>query len=240
MKVKICGITNLEDALTAVEAGADALGFIFYAQSPRCISKREAKRILQQLPAFVEKVGVFVNSSPEEIEETCRTLKLTLVQLLGDSYTSGVVRRLSMPVMRAFRVSEAFNACLAYNFLKRSKTTTVLLDTYDAKRYGGTGKSIELKRAKALVQEISEFGYVVLAGGLTPTNVAETIQEVRPFGVDVASGVEREAGKKDPEKVWTFVRSAKAAFAQLERERQKSSLALKKTEAAFNLNSNAH
>ncbi|MCS7212267.1 MAG: phosphoribosylanthranilate isomerase [Chloroherpetonaceae bacterium] len=216
MKVKICGITSLEDAEIALAAGADALGFVFYPRSPRRISVREAKRIIQSLPVFVEKVGVFVDGSPDEIDETCRSLKLTLAQLSGDVFTSGVVRRFRIPVMRAFRVNESFNACVAYNFLKRSKTTTVLLDTYDAKLHGGTGRCIDREKAKGLVKEISEFGYVVLAGGLTPSNVAETIEAVRPFGVDVASGVEKEAGKKDPEKVRAFVENAKAAFQRLE------------------------
>lgn len=215
MRVKICGITNLQDAEAAIAAGADALGFIFYSKSPRRIRAREAKRIIQKLPAFVEKVGVFVDGSPQEIEETCRSLKLTLAQLSGDSFTSGIVRRLSIPAMRVFRVSERFNACVAYNFLKRSKTTTVLLDTYDAKLHGGTGRCIEPEKAKRLVRDISEFGYVVLAGGLTPANVAEIIRIVQPYGVDVASGVEKEAGKKDPDKVRDFVENAKAAFRAL-------------------------
>ncbi|PIO48879.1 MAG: N-(5'-phosphoribosyl)anthranilate isomerase [[Chlorobium] sp. 445] len=213
MKVKICGITSWADARVAVAAGADALGFIFYTKSPRRISVREAKRIIQKLPVFVEKVGVFVDSPWQEIEEISRSLKLTLAQLSGEGFTSGVVKRLSVPTMRAFRVHEAFEASMAINFLKRSKTTTVLLDAYSARLYGGTGQCIQLERAKSLVKDISEFGYVLLAGGLTPENVAEVICSVQPYGVDVASGVEKEAGKKDPDKVRAFIENAKSACA---------------------------
>jgi phosphoribosylanthranilate isomerase len=211
MRVKICGITNLADALVAVEAGADALGFIFYDKSLRRISVRHAKQIIQQLPLFVEKVGVFVNTELSEIESISRALKLTAVQLVGEHFSASQVKRVTMPVIKTFRVNPQFNACVACDFLKRTKTTTVLLDTYDAKQYGGTGKTIDIEQARALVKDISEFGYVILAGGLNPENVETVVRYTRPYAVDVASGVEKEAGKKDHDKVRAFITKVKSA-----------------------------
>ncbi len=210
MKVKICGITNLEDALAAIEAGADALGFIFYDKSPRRISVHHARQIIQQLPLFVEKVGVFVDAEMEEIESTSRALKLTAVQLVGEHMSASQVKRLTIPVIKTFRVGPQFNAQVACDFLKHAEITTVLLDTYDAKQYGGTGKTIDIEQARALVKDISEFGYVILAGGLNPENVETVVRYTQPYAVDVASGVEKEVGKKDHEKMRAFVARAKS------------------------------
>ncbi len=211
MRVKICGITNLEDALVAVEAGADALGFIFYDKSLRRISVHHAKHIIQQLPLFVEKVGVFVNAEIEEIESISRAVKLTAVQLVGECISASQVKKLNVPAIKAFRVGPQFSAQVACDFLKHAETTTVLLDTYDAKQYGGTGKTMDMEQARALVKDISEFGYVILAGGLNPENVEAAVRYSRPYAVDVASGVEKEAGKKDHEKVRAFIAKAKSA-----------------------------
>jgi phosphoribosylanthranilate isomerase len=203
-KVKICGITTPEDALTAVEAGADALGFVFYKESPRHIFPEEAARIINLLPPFVQAVGLFVNEAPEVVNQVSRNCRLGLVQLHGDE-TPDYCRRIEQRVMKAFRVRSL--TCL--DPIADYRLSGCLLDAYSPSFYGGTGTSFNWE----IAQEAVKRGHkIVLAGGLTPDNVAEAIRQVHPYAVDVSSGVESAPGKKDADKIRQFIRNAKEAL----------------------------
>lgn len=203
-RVKICGITSPEDALTAVEAGADALGFVFYKESPRHIFPEEAARIIRLLPPFVQVVGLFVNEAPEIVNQVSRTCRLGLVQLHGDE-TPDYCRRIEQRVMKAFRIHSL--TCL--DPIADYRLSGCLLDAYSPTAFGGTGMSFNWEIAR---EAITRGHRIVLAGGLTPDNVAEAIRQVRPYGVDVSSGVESAPGKKDTDKVREFIRNAKEAL----------------------------
>lgn len=204
-KVKICGITNLEDALLSAKFGADALGFNFYKKSPRYILPELAREIIDQIPANIFKVGVFVNEARDRIVEVARITLIDAVQLHGDE-TPEFARKLKaetgLQVMKAFRVSESFepNALLEY------EVDAVLLDTYSPDSYGGTGAMFNWDIAKVL-----NCQQLYLAGGLNSYNVAAAVKAVRPFAIDVASGVESTKGKKDARKLETFIMNAKSA-----------------------------
>jgi phosphoribosylanthranilate isomerase len=203
-QVKICGITNPQDALTAVEAGADALGFVFYKESPRHIFPEEAARIINLLPPFVQAVGLFVNEVPEVVNQISRNCRLGLVQLHGDE-TPDYCRKIEQRFMKAFRIRTL--TCL--DPIADYRMSGCLLDAYSPSFYGGTGKSFNWEIAR----EAMIRGYrIVLAGGLTPDNVAEAIRQVRPYAVDVSSGVESAPGRKDTDKVLEFIRNAKEAL----------------------------
>ena len=203
-RIKICGITNPQDALTAVEAGADALGFVFYKESPRHIFPEEAARIINLLPPFVQAVGLFVNESPEVVNQISRNCGLGLVQLHGDE-TPDYCRKIEQRFMKAFRIRTL--TCL--DPIADYRMSGCLLDAYSPSFYGGTGKSFNWEIAR----EAMIRGYrIVLAGGLTPDNVAEAIRQVRPYAVDVSSGVESAPGRKDADKVLEFIRNAKEAL----------------------------
>jgi phosphoribosylanthranilate isomerase len=201
--VKICGITNLADAVTAVEAGADALGFIFYPQSKRCISVSTAASIIREVPAPILKVGVFVNVTREEALATQSGCGLTVLQFHGDEppeYCAGF----NGVTWKAFRVEgvETLRRLPTYN------TSAWLLDAWSPAMPGGTGERFDWD----LALEAQDAGRpIILAGGLTPENVAGGIQRVRPWGVDVSSGVELSPGRKDAAKVKAFIQAAKAA-----------------------------
>jgi phosphoribosylanthranilate isomerase len=184
--VKICGITRLEDAEFAIECGAQALGFVFWPDSPRFIGPDRARAIVRMLPPFVTPVGVFVNQPADHVNEIAALVKLGVVQLHGDesvAYASGLDR----PVLKAMAVHDAsgIEQCAA--------TTMILLDAHDPVRRGGTGQTIDWSAAAAVAARRP----IVLAGGLNPDNVARAIACVRPFGIDVSSGVEQAAGVKD-------------------------------------------
>jgi phosphoribosylanthranilate isomerase len=205
-KVKICGITNLEDALHAVECGADMLGFNFYRGSKRYIEPAVAAEILNALgDAAVEKIGVFVNADAAEIAETARQVRLDGVQLHGDeSPELADAVKASLPdvlVVKALRVGSgvAIRSAAAY------AVDHVLLDGDAGAMFGGAGQVFDWELAKGVEG-------LILAGGLTPHNVAEAILALRPHAVDVASGVESSPGKKDPEKVAAFIKAAKEAL----------------------------
>lgn len=204
MKVKICGITTPEDALTAVEAGADALGFVFYKESPRHIFPEEAARIINLLPPFVQTVGLFVNEAPETVNQVSRICRLGLVQLHGDE-TPDYCRRIEQRVMKAFQIRSL--TCL--DPIANYRLSGCLLDAYSPTCYGGTGTSFNWEIASEAVQRGHR---IVLAGGLTPDNVADAISQVRPYGVDVSSGVESSPGKKNAVKMQEFIRNAKEVF----------------------------
>lgn len=201
VKVKICGITNLPDARAAVDAGADALGFVFYEQSPRYVSLRVAAEIARQLPPFILKVGVFVNVPEELVFNAIAQCSLNLLQFHGEE-TPEYCTSFGIMSMKAFRIRNA-KSLLA---LPDYKTEAWLLDAYTPNNRGGTGAKFNWDWAV----EAQKFGRpIFLAGGLTPDNVADAVRRVKPFGVDVSSGVESAPGKKDYDKVRAFIRAAK-------------------------------
>jgi phosphoribosylanthranilate isomerase len=201
--VKICGITSAGDALAAVNAGADALGFMFWPGSRRLVSLANAATIIRSLPPSVAKVGVFVDPVEEEVRRTIAECGLDTVQFHGEE-TPEFCRRFGLPVFKAFRIRDAasLKALPAYS------QEVWLLDSYVAGQPGGTGASFDWDVAVAAVKL---GGRVILAGGLTPENVAEAVRKVRPYGLDVSSGVESEPGKKDPETMRAFIAAAKGA-----------------------------
>lgn len=204
MFLKICGITRLSDAVHAAEHGADALGFVFWPQSPRHITPERAAEIIAALPLGVTAVGVFVNEPVDGIRDVVAQTGITSVQLHGDE-PPPYADALGWPVMRAINVNEAEQVCAAW-----PADTTFLVDAADPVRRGGTGSTVDWQVAATVARRWR----IVLAGGLTPANVAGAIATVRPFGVDVASGVEDAPGVKNPDKVARFLASARGAFEQ--------------------------
>jgi phosphoribosylanthranilate isomerase len=202
-KVKICGITSLDDALMALDAGADALGFVFFEKSPRNIDPELAAGIIANLPPFIQTVGLFVNAPLDFVNTTADRCGLDLVQLHGDespAYCHMVRRR----VMKVFRVRGMESLAPIADY----KVAAYLLDAYSPNAYGGTGATFNWDCAIAA----KKHGTIVLAGGLDPDNVAGAVAKVQPYAVDVSSGVEASPGKKDPEKVWRFIQQAKQPF----------------------------
>jgi phosphoribosylanthranilate isomerase len=202
-KVKICGITNEEDARAAATAGADAVGLMFYPGSPRCISVETARAISAGLPGYVLRVGVFVNPSPEEVWAAMGGGCLNLLQFHGEE-TPEFCRQFGLMTMKAFRVrdAESLDGIAGY------EADAYLLDSYVAGRPGGTGETFNWE----LAAQAKRFGRpIFLAGGLTPENVAEAVRTARPFAVDVSSGVERAPGKKDHQKMRDFIAVAHGA-----------------------------
>ena len=202
-KVKICGITNLEDGLHAADHGADMLGFNFYRGSKRCVDPPNVKDIVRSL-ADVQSVGVFVNAGVQEVIDVVNEVKLDAIQLHGNETPKFVAQvRELMPnvlIFKAVRVDAGFDS----KNTARSGADYILLDGDAGCDFGGAGKTFEWSQARGV-------DGLILAGGLTPENVAEAIRTVRPYAVDVASGVESSPGKKDPKKVESFIRNAKAA-----------------------------
>lgn len=201
IKVKICGTTNLEDALTAIRCGADALGFIFWNRSPRCVDAKTAHRIIGDLPPFITTVGVFVNEAADVVNTIVKDCRLDRVQLHGDE-TPEYCDKIHAKTIKVFRVKEAedIKAIRDYN-----NVSTYLLDAYLEGLPGGTGRVFNWD----LAVDAKKFGPIILSGGLTPENVKEAVLKVRPYGVDVCSGVELKPGKKDPEKVLRFVKEVR-------------------------------
>ena len=195
-KIKICGITNVEDAIQAAELGADALGFIFYRGSKRYIDPNSAKEIISSLPPFLTKVGVFVNQELEEIADIQENTGINAVQLHGDE-TPELCRSLSSAVIKAIRVKDSEDI----ERLAQYPVQAILLDTYSDAEYGGTGKSFDW----GILDNKSIAEKIILSGGLNPDNVAEAVRIVNPYAVDVSSGVEAEPGKKDHEKLKKFI-----------------------------------
>jgi phosphoribosylanthranilate isomerase len=204
VRVKICGITNARDAKAACDLGAAALGFNFYEKSPRVIAPAAAWKIISKLPKNVEAVGVFVNWSAEAIIALGRAIHLDTVQLHGDE-PPAVARECA----KCFRVTKALAAGANFQLKKLRAYPAVsafLLDAAATGQYGGTGKRSDW----AVARRAAKSHRIILAGGLTPENVAEAIRTVQPYAVDVASGVESRPGKKDPGKLRAF-------FAEVER-----------------------
>jgi len=204
IKIKICGITNQEDAEAAVAAGADALGFVFYARSPRYIEPAVAKRIIAQLPPFVLSIGVFVNHDQESIRNLVDECGLAFAQLHGDE-TPTFCESLGRPVLRALRLHDRGSLLALAEYKGRMGVKGFVVDAYSSEAYGGTGQTVDW----SLAREVAHAAPILLAGGLTPGNVQEAIQHVHPYGVDISSGVEEHPGKKDHEKIRAFTQAVR-------------------------------
>ncbi|CAM4096240.1 N-(5'-phosphoribosyl)anthranilate isomerase [Bacillus manliponensis] len=203
MKVKICGITDMETALAACEAGADAVGFVF-AKSKREVTKEKARKMIGKLPSHIMKVGIFVNESPVEIEHTASYCGLTHVQLHGEE-DNNLVKNLNIPSIKALGMHTSADVEQA----ARYETDFLLFDSPKEKYYGGNGKTFSWEIVKNLPDELRRKS--ILAGGLHVGNVAEAIGIVRPYMVDVSSGVETN-GKKDIEKIKQFIKKVKECY----------------------------
>ncbi|MBI3592927.1 MAG: phosphoribosylanthranilate isomerase [Nitrospirae bacterium] len=202
MRIKICGITNLEDALAAVDYGANALGFVFVQQSPRFILPDKAKEIISYLPPFVTTVGVFVNEVPGKIREIMEFSGVDVLQLHGDEPPDACT--IWHRVVKAFRVRDFTDLKL----LEAYRVSAFLLDTYSPESFGGTGQTFNWD----IAVEARRFGRIILSGGLTPDNIEKAVNRVRPYAVDVSSGVESDRGKKDLKKMKAFIEKAKDAL----------------------------
>ena len=196
MMVKICGITNREDALAAIEGGASALGFNFYPQSPRYLNPEQAAELIAQLPATVWKVGVFVNESPQRITEIVNRAGLDVAQLVGQADSLSGLR-----IWRAIQVDENFRL----SNLDQIEAEAILLDTPSGAAHGGTGRTFDWSKAAGLTKK-----KIILAGGLDAANVRQAIAAVHPWGVDTCSRIESFPGRKDHLKMAQFLREATA------------------------------
>jgi phosphoribosylanthranilate isomerase len=207
--IKFCGTTSVEDALASVEAGADALGFIF-ALSKRRVTPEKAQQIIRKLPANVERIGVFLDETPEEVRRIATEVDLTGIQLHGDEVASEVYdslpesRRDSLRIIKTVFVREAFTDRLDSEIRGGSRVSAWLLDAG-----AGSGQTFDWKAAQA--QLGGRQGRFIIAGGLTPGNVGEAIRTLSPWGVDVVSGIEQEPGRKDPAKMKAFVAAVRKA-----------------------------
>jgi phosphoribosylanthranilate isomerase len=214
-RIKICGITNVSDAQSAVQAGADAVGLNFYPSSPRFITRSTARQIRDVLPRGITKVGVFVNAEAKEVCRTFDELELDLIQLHGDETPEFIAQLGNRPVMRAFRLGPDGLQPI-FTYLEACKQLgcvpkLVMIDAFSNGVYGGSGEIADWAIcAKYSLQ--TDLPPLVLAGGLDPSNVARAIQQVRPAAVDTASGVESSPGRKDPAAVAAFVKAARKAF----------------------------
>ena len=215
MFVKICGVTRPDDAEAAVEAGAGAIGFVFWPESPRFIDPYRARAIASTLPPFVTAVGVFVNQPLQYVNAVASLLRLGAVQLHGDE-TPEYAAAVSSPVIKAVSFGPVDDVRVG----AWPASTTLLLDAHDPVKRGGTGRTIDWTGASAVAAQRK----ILLAGGLTPDNVMEAIAQVRPFGIDVSSGVERTPGVKDHRRVRALFEALRTAA--VERERLRSSARL--------------
>lgn len=202
VKVKICGITNLNDAKVAVDLGADAIGFVF-AESPRKIKKEKAGLITRKLPPFITFVGLFVNETPENIEEICNFCGIDAVQLHGNERPNILNKLRHRKTIKAFRIKTERDIVP----ISKYKANAVLLDGYAKDKMGGSGISFNWE----IVKKVKTSSAIIIAGGLTPLNVSNAIKIARPYGVDVSSGVESRTGKKDKTLIRKFIDNAKSA-----------------------------
>lgn len=202
VKIKVCGITNSADAIAAVEAGADALGFIFFEGSPRYVTPEKARAIIRELPPFVSKAGVFVNATPDKVGRTIEETGIDTLQFHGEEPPE-LCRGYNVKVIKAFRVQGKDMLAL----MPRYDVDAWLLDSFSAGARGGTGATFDWDLA---VHACSLGTPVVLAGGLNPENIAAAIERVQPYAVDVSSGVESAPGQKDHAKIAAFINNARA------------------------------
>ena len=203
IKVKICGITNLEDALNAQSLGADALGFVFCEDSPRYISPKDAGDIIKKLPPFVKSVGLFVNEKKEMIDDALKTSSIDLIQFHGDEDES-FCKQFNLPFIKAIRVIDGINLLEYMSYFESA--SALLLDSYSGNARGGTGHQFnwELIPTETNVP-------LVIAGGLNPDNIKSLLEQRQPYAVDVSSGVESAKGKKDLNKMKQFMDGVKNA-----------------------------
>jgi phosphoribosylanthranilate isomerase len=200
-RIKICGITRMDDAIAAEDAGADAIGFVFHPSSPRYISPENAGLISRNIGPFMARIGVFVNTPIETIRAVCRNAILTGVQLHGEE-TPAMVRELQsfVPVIKAFRVGHGFMP----EVLEQYGANAYLLDTFaEGTCYGGTGKTFDWN----IVGACTRYGRILLAGGITNDNVVDALRIATPWGIDVSSGVEKSPGVKDKEKITSLMQT---------------------------------
>lgn len=215
-RIKICGITNFDDALLAQELGADALGFIFFARSPRAVLPRRAAEIIAQLAPFISKVGVFVDEEEDMILEVASRCRLNALQLHGQespSYCSDLKGR-GFKIIKAIRIGESSQGQLPHLLKNYQNVDAFLLDTYHPQKKGGTGLAFDWRLAEGLVTDRP----VILSGGLNEDNVLEAIMRLRPYAVDVSSGLERQSGKKDEKKMREFFEQVRKADQKLREE----------------------
>lgn len=201
-RVKICGITRAQDAIKAVEFGADAIGLVFYDKSPRAVSIDDARAIIQKIPPFVSIVGLFVDPSPKDVAAVLHRVSLDLLQFHGDELPSEC-SAYGKPYIKAIKIREGVDIAAQVN--KYATARGILLDTYDPKVPGGTGRVFDWS---VIPRGLSKP--IILAGGLTPENVWQAITKVRPFAVDVSGGVEAAKGIKDIEKLAAFMRGVQS------------------------------
>lgn len=222
-RIKICGVTSLEDAREALAAGADALGFNFYSASPRYLAPDAARKLVQAVAGRAVRVGVFANAPLEWVCETFDALQLDLIQVHGDEPPDYLARLGGRPVVCAVRLdADSFDAvCDRIRHIRAggADLRMVLADARQPGAYGGSGKTADWPTAVRLRKAIADLP-LVLAGGLTPENVRQAVEIVQPWAVDVASGVEAAPGKKDPPKVRAFVAEARQALARLRKAPQ--------------------
>ena len=202
-RVKICGITRVQDALEALRCGADAIGLVFYAASPRHVSVQQAQQIVAALPPFISVVALFANATPAEIETVLSQVRIDIVQFHGDE-TAADCERIKLPYFKAIRVKSDTNLLqCALNF---SSANALLLDTYSEAAYGGTGHVFDWDLIPKNMTKP-----VILAGGLIAENVGLAIQKVKPYAVDISGGVEVSKGIKDADKIAAFMLAVQAA-----------------------------
>jgi phosphoribosylanthranilate isomerase len=201
-RVKICGITDPDDARDAALLGADAIGLNFYERSPRCIDVSRASRIIEALPAFISVVGIFVNHpDPQGLEDLALSLGLHAVQLHGNETPDYCSMIQKVKVIKAFRVDGSFRV----ESLRSYGNNVFLLDSGGRTQFGGTGNVFDWDQAYGA----NAFGWIIVAGGLNPENVSEAISTLHPYAVDVSSGVESKVGRKDYEKMRRFIESVR-------------------------------
>lgn len=201
VRIKICGITNIEDALAAVDYGADALGFVFFEKSPRAVSPEKVKEIVSLLPPFVATVGVFVNEDGAKVKGIMEYAGVTILQLHGDEPPQACA---GWPrVIKAIRVKDLTDL----KPLEACRAAAFLLDTYSPEQFGGTGQTFNWD----IAVEAKRYGKIILSGGLNPENIETAIRRVRPYAVDVSSGIEERKGKKDLKKMRAFIERARRA-----------------------------
>jgi phosphoribosylanthranilate isomerase len=194
LKVKVCGITNQEDALMCEAYGADALGFIFYKKSKRYIEPDKANKIIRKLSPFTLKVGVFVNEAPELINKVAADIQLNTVQLHGEE-SPGTVNKILFPVIKSFRITETFN----FSILSEYNNCGFLFDSFSANNYGGTGKSFDWMKIPGKIKND-----IILSGGISANNIKYVINNIKPKAIDISSSLEKCPGKKDETKVKDF------------------------------------
>ncbi|MES2636407.1 MAG: phosphoribosylanthranilate isomerase [Pseudomonadota bacterium] len=205
-RVKICGITNVQDALAAIAYGADAIGLVFYAPSPRFVSISQAQQIVAAIPPFISVVGLFVNATVAEIETVLSQVRLDILQFHGDE-TPAECERIKLPYLKAIRVKNDTNL-LQYQ-VEFCSAKALLLDTYSEAAFGGTGHVFDWK----LIPQNMTMP-IILAGGLNAENVADAIKQVRPYAVDVSGGVEISKGIKESAKIAAFMRAVDESRSQ--------------------------